>query len=415
MRSSATRASRWLAAAVLGSVLPLATLPLAGPGAAAPPTCQDGSSPYISEPSADHEALGVPQTWRLAKGDGVTVAVVDSGVDADNEHLRTAVKGGTSLVGGDPTGRTDRYGLGTAIAGVIAARRVPGSAMVGVAPQATILPVRVYQQVPSSPEEQVPDPPSALEVSEGIRWAADKGAEVINVSWSTPPDDPNLRLLEAAVSHAHRKGSLVVASAGLTTGVDLEQPQYPAGAEHALGVAAANELGTVDEWSAHGPHVDVAAPGSNVLVTFFATGDCYDATDHADPALATAYVSGLAAQLVERFPDEGPDEIAYRIQASAERPRRSERDDEQGWGLIRPLAALSMSLDAQRAGPPVPGVGEYTRVSAARPTDVQRLVGEPDPMARARSMALTWGLVLGGAAAAALILRPLLRRAMREP
>ena len=219
VRPSATRASRWLAAAALGSVLPLAALPLAGPSAAAPPTCDDGSSPYISEPSADHEALGVPQTWRLAQGDGVTVAVVDSGVDADNEHLRTAVKGGTSLVGGDPTGRTDRYGLGTAIAGVIAARQVPGSGMVGVAPKATILPVRVYQQVPSSPEEQVPDPPSALEVSEGIRWAADEGAEVINVSWSTPPDDPNLRLLEAAVSHAHRKGSLVVSPrSGLTTG-----------------------------------------------------------------------------------------------------------------------------------------------------------------------------------------------------
>ena len=86
----------------------------------------------------------------------------------------------------------------------------------------------------------------------------------------------------------------------------------------------------------------------------------------------------------------------------------------RGGELIRPLAALSMSLDAKRAGPPVPGVGEYTRVSAARPTDVQRLVEEPDPMARTRSMALTWGLVLGGAAAAALILRPLLRRAMRE-
>lgn len=414
MRPTTTRAARWLATAAVASALPVAASPLADPSAAAPPTCEDGSAPYISEPSADHQALGVPQTWRLAEGAGVTVAVVDSGVDADNPHLRDAVEGGTSLVGGDPTGRTDRYGLGTAIAGVVAARRVPGSGMVGVAPKATILPVRVYQQVPTSPEDQVPDPPSALEVSEGIRWAADKGAEVINVSWSTPPDDPDLRLLEAAVSHARRKGSLVVTSAGLTTGVELSQPQYPAGAEDALGVAATNELGAVDEWTASGPHVDVAAPGSNVLVTFFGKGDCYDATDHADPGLATAYVSGLAAQLVERFPDEGPDEIAYRIQASAERPRRSERDDVQGWGLIRPLAALSMSLDAQRAGPPVPGVGEYTRVSRARPTDVQRLVDEADPMARTRELAVTWGLVLGGVAATALILRPLLRRAIRE-
>ncbi len=378
------------------------------------PTCEDGASPYISEPPAALDRLGVPRTWTLSEGEGVTVAVVDSGVEADNEHLAGAVEPGTTFVGGERGGRVDSYGLGTAVAGVIAARRVPGSGLAGMAPKATILPVRTYAQVPSSPEEQVPHPPGAFETADGIRWASEHGADVINVSFATPPDDPDLRLLDAAVSDAHRRGVLVVASAGATAGTSLTQPQYPAGSEHALGVAATNQLDVVDDWSAHGPHVDVVAPGSNVLVTFFGNGDCYDATDHADPALATAYVSGLAAQLVARYPEESPDEIAYRIQAAAERPERSERSPAEGWGLIRPLIALTMSLDAQRAGPAVPGVGEYTRVSTGRPTEVQRLVDEPDPDAHSRSLAVMWGMVLGGAAAGALILRPLLGRRLRE-
>lgn len=391
---------------------------------AAAQSCEQEPAVFIPESSGNLERLAVPQAWPLATGAGVRVAVVDSGVRPDNPHLRGAVVAGRSFVPGERSGRADSYGQGTALAGVIAARRLPGgtSALVGVAPEATIVPVRAFRAVPTDPDERLAHAPTAAGLAEGIRWASANDADVIAVAASTGSDDPDLRLLESAVSDAHRKGALVIAAAEaapvpdapLTTPDPAEdaeaQVRYPAASEHALGVVATDTSGVVGGSSARGQHVDVAAPGSNVLATSLPGGDCLLGTSEPDPRLAVGYVSGLAAQLVERFPDASPDEIAYRVQASAERPRRGRRDDERGWGLIRPHAALTMTVDPQRAGPEIPGVGAVTRVSEGRPTDVQRLVDSGDPLDPARERSLRWGLLLGGAAAVAVVVQPLARR-----
>jgi membrane-anchored mycosin MYCP len=377
--------------------------------------CELNQTRYISQSSYALASLAVPQSWRLATGKGVTVAVVDSGVDAGNAHLAGAVLRGTSFVPGDPSGRTDVLGHGTAVAGIIAGRYLPAqkSALIGVAPDAHVLPVRVFQDQ-ATDGRQVAFPPSTLRTAQGIRWAVEHGADVINVSISTRPQDSDVPALRSAVELAHRHDVVVVASGGNALGTALTQQRYPAGLPHVIGVAAANVSGVVDDWSVHGPQNDVAAPGSDVLIAFHHNGDCLGATEHPETSWAAPFVAGLAAQLRERFPHESADQIAYRISASADRPVQDRRDDVSGWGLIQPYAALTMTIDPGRPGPPLPGASAAPAPAVAR-TPVRPLAATSDPLAPTRRAALWWGLLGVGVAALAVVLRPWVRRVRAAP
>ena len=390
--------------ALAGVPVVAATAPAAATG------CQYGKTQYVDTSSYAIASLGAPQSWPLATGKGVTVAVVDSGVDDHNAHLSGAVLPGGSFVGGDPTGRVDKAGHGTGVAGIIAARPLTGSKLVGEAPDAKILPVRVFQY-DSIQGRTVPYPPDGTRIAQGIRWAVQNHADVINVSMSSPATDPAVPAIKAAVALAHRHNVVVVASGGnyeLPQGQTNAQPttalRYPAAAPHVIGVAASNAQGEVDDWSIHGPQNDVAAPGANVLITFFANGDCL-AGDKPYTSWAAGFVSGLAAQLRQRFPHESADQIAYRITASADRPRLFERTDTDGGGEIRPYDALTMTLDPNRPGPPLPGAAHQVTPPAPR-SPVTPLAVRTDPLAPTRARMLWWALGATGLGALALVLRP---------
>lgn len=164
--------------------------------------CVPGVEHLVNQPPPAVAQLGFSQAWGLSRG-GVVVAVVDTGVDASNTHLGDAVLAGTDLLdAGD--GRTDSSGHGTAVAGQIAARPVPGSGVVGMAPDSLILPVRVYQD--GSPEAvRAGRGPDATRTAEGIRWAADHGAVIVVVPQSTPSD---VEALRSAVDYATAAGAL---------------------------------------------------------------------------------------------------------------------------------------------------------------------------------------------------------------
>ncbi len=404
-----------LAAAVAAGAL------LAVPAPAAATETGEGECPLADDPFIDQRSaaiinLGFPQSWRLATGAGVTVAVVDSGVDVDNLHLGPdVVLPGTSFVRGPGVaadGRSDLYGHGTAVAGVIAARAIDGSGLVGTAYDAKILPVQVFVDEGDDDDYDTGEPSSAL-MAAGIRWAADNGADVINVSMSTDAEDADLQTLTQALDHAHDKDVVVVASAGNHAPASqddaLTASRFPAADENVIGVAATNAGGVVDAYTVHGAGSDVAAPGEDVLVASLGNrGDCVGGADRPYSSWAAPFVAGLAAQLRELYPKASAEEIVYRILASADRPRLGYSDPVQGWGQIRPYEALSMTIDPMIPGPPLPGRLKRERPEAT--TDVEALGAPVDPWADAREAALWWGLGGVGLTALALIVRPVTRR-----
>ncbi|GAA3805961.1 S8 family serine peptidase [Cellulomonas soli] len=343
--------------------------------------------------------LSADTAWRWATGAGVVVAVVDSGVDSSNAHLTGSVVAGIDLVAPgttDGTGRTDVSGHGTAVAGLIAARQVDGSALVGLAPGATILPVRVFvaEDDAARAAGTAPDP---ARIAAGIEWAVAAGATIINVSMSTTIDDPRLR---AAVSAAAAAGALVVASAGNRTTSDdtTDGPRYPAAYPEALAVTAVDAAGAATDDAIHGEHVDIAAPGTDVLTTYHGAGDCLLDGTEVSTSFATGYVSAAAALVAERYPQETPEQWRFRLMSSASRVAPDTRDDLVGWGVVRPEMALALVDDGTLPGPVSP-VHPRPTVSPEAGALVDGSV-VPSPLAAVRAPAAAWG---AGAAAAVVL------------
>ncbi|HEX5560281.1 MAG TPA: S8 family serine peptidase, partial [Nocardioidaceae bacterium] len=372
-------------------------------GAGAAPLCEANDQPaWIRQSPWGLARLGAPQAWeRYGRGAGIVVAVVDSGVEARNPHLRGAVTKGTSFTDNDirPDGTTSIAMHGTAVATIIAAREVPPSKLVGVAPEATILPIRYFQS--TSPEAvNSGNAPRPDRLAAGIRYAADHGAKVINVSSSQPTPDARL---EEAVRYAQGKGALVVASAGNDReDNEPDGPRWPAAYPGVLGVTATDVHDQVTPFTIHSAAVDVAAPGQEVPVGMMALRDCLMAAGDSPPATswATAYVSGAAALVWSAHPDATAEEVAYRLMASADRPLRGDRDDRRGWGVVNAYEAASMTLDPARPGPAMPGhktVKQVEHVSQVSP-------GSPltDPLQPARESVAWWSFL--GAAGVGLLL-----------
>ena len=372
-----------------------------GPVPSAAEQCEEGRTQYVTDTPPALLRLAGPRARTLATGAGITVAVVDSGVDDRNAHLRGAVLDGRTFVGGSPT--RDARLHGTAIAGIVAARELEErSGVEGLAPDARILPVKVVPDEQGADEG--PDTDAAV-LAEGIRWAAAQGAQVVNVSLSTGTDDPALR---AAVREATRSGSLVVASAGTRRSEDEPASglRYPAAYPDVLGVAAVDADDRVAPTSVAGEHVDLAAPGVEVLTTFGAWGDCYLADD-GSTSYATAYVSAAAALVAQRFPREGPAGWAHRLEVTAARQRRDARDDRVGWGVVQPVEALTAVLDPGLAGPLLPGASpEPSAAPVVRRVDLPVVA---DPRAADRR-AVVWVAVGGTAVLVGLALVRLVRR-----
>ncbi|WP_162616324.1 S8 family serine peptidase [Xylanimonas allomyrinae] len=374
--------------------LTLALLPATTPPAhAADDTC---TGPHlIDQASPTLARLQVSQAHALSTGSGVVVAVIDSGIDATNPHLGAAVLPGIDLVDDTSTtpGEVDLDGHGTAVAGIIAARTFPGSAVEGLAPDARLLPVRVYSQN-TDDARKAGTGPTSDRIAAGIRAAADAGAVIANVSLSSTEDVP---VIADAVAYAHDHGMLIVASAGNRASSESETdgPRYPAAYPGVLAVAALDADGRPADQSIHGPHVDIAAPGAQVVTTTTGGIDCIYATDSAESSFATAYVSGAAALVAAAHPQESPDQWAYRLTATAARARLDSRDDQAGWGTVQPFAALTLVPGPGTRGGERPD-GAPTTSAAPHQAAPLVIVRPPDPWQDARAVGAAIG-VLGPA------------------
>lgn len=322
----------------------------------APAQCTVDKPTLIPQRPPTLDQLGIEDAWKISRGNKVIVAVVDAGVDGNNVHFKNKnvlLQGYDMMDGGDGSIAEDPHG--TAIAGQIGAREVEGSGLIGVAPESQILPVRVLAKTNDKAEAEKTRGPEPTHTATGIQWAADNGAKVIVVALSSSVDNPSLK---NATEYATSRGALVVASAG---NVDPQNPakqhnvpQYPAAYSDALAVTGVDTTGAPSDAVIHGPHIDVAAPGMNVLTTFVGAGDCVFSGDKPSTSYATGYVGGVAALVAAAHPDETPADWKYRILATALRPTRSMRDNTIGWGLVAPYDALTFTNDGAMPGPPNP-------------------------------------------------------------
>jgi len=206
----------------------------------------------------------------------IIVAVLDTGIDRDHEALNDRIIEEINFTQSETT--DDIYGHGTHVAGIIAGKNNDGLSTIGIAPNSRLLNVKVA------------DDKGRCEVSalvDGIIWAVENGANIINISIDTSESASGLR---DAVDYAWRKGVVIVAAAG-NDGSEL--PVYPAYYDNSIAVAAIQETGTLAPLSNYGNWVDVAAPGFNIYSTL--PNNCYGYKH--GTSFATAYVSGLAALL----------------------------------------------------------------------------------------------------------------------
>ncbi|TVZ75922.1 type VII secretion-associated serine protease mycosin [Streptomyces sp. BK340] len=277
-------------------------------------------------------AMHAGEMWRTSTGKGITVAVIDTGVDPNNPDLKGRVLDGKDYA---PAGRagdehTDYDGHGTGMAGLIAGTGAygGGNGAFGLAPGAKILPVRMPDTADVSPFA-VSD-----YFSKGIRYAADSGARIINVSMSGGINTPELT---NAVKYALGKGSLIFAAVG-NDADKRHEVDYPAATPGVVGVAAVGKDLRRAPWSQYGPQVDVSAPGVDMV---HACGGKTGLCKTSGTSDATAIASASAALIWSKHPDWTNNQVLRVILNTIGGPTDgSKRNDSIGYGIVRPRVAL---------------------------------------------------------------------------
>jgi thermitase len=226
------------------------------------------------------ESVELPQVT-TRKSDCI-IAILDTGIDQMHEDLANKVVSEINF--SNSSTADDLNGHGTHIAGIISAASNNGLGITGLAPQSRLMNVKVANDDGSV---------SAAALVQGIIWAVDHGAKVINisVSFKSPSQD-----LEAAVNYAWSRGVVLVSAAGNEGNV---YPHYPACFQNCIAVAALCEDGSLAPFSNHGENVDLAAPGFNIFSTLPGNNYGYKS----GTSFASAYVSGLAALLFSSVND----------------------------------------------------------------------------------------------------------------
>ncbi|OZM71334.1 type VII secretion-associated serine protease mycosin [Amycolatopsis antarctica] len=318
-----------------------ATAPV--PAHAAPPpagTCPnpEPAQAVITEQPWAQKMLDPETVWQHSTGAGVLVAVVDSGVDSDHPQLGgdKVLPGEDFYLVGDLPGNFDCASHGTAVAGIIGANPADGVGFAGLAPGARILPVRVAER--DTDDNGTSQGLDVGLLASGIRYAADQGAKVINLSLSGRVDDPGVR---EAVAHARSKDALVVAAVGNMGQQDLPGgPTYPSAYDGVLGVGAVDMAGQRLAESQVGPQVDLVAPGGSVASASRAAGHQY----WKGSSFAAPFVAASAALVRAAWPALSADEVAERLKATAT-PAPGGRDSTSyGAGLVNPYRAVTDEL-----------------------------------------------------------------------
>jgi type VII secretion-associated serine protease mycosin len=335
------RTGRRVRAARLPRAAALALLCAACPALLAAPGTAYAAGDDIQHRQWGLKSINAPEAWQTTKGKGVTVAVLDTGVDADHPDLSGSVLQGKDVVGfGAGRGDTSWARHGTAMAGLIAGHGHGAGGkkgILGVAPEARILPVRVLLE-DGDPQRTKARESRGGALAEGIRWAADQGADVINLSLGDDSDSAHPEAREdAAVRYALRKGAVVVASAG-NGGEDGDHVSYPAAYPGVIAATAVDRHGDRASFSTRRWYATVAAPGKDVIISE-PDRRYYEGWG---TSAAAAFVSGAVALVRAAHPDLKPAQVKELLAETARDTPEGGRSDALGTGTVDPAAAIEM-------------------------------------------------------------------------
>jgi len=269
------------------------------------------------------DAIGVAAAWAVTRGAGVVVAVVDTGVSLAPDLAGRLLPGWNVIERSDS--QADDNGHGTHVAGTIAEVEGNGLAEAGVAPEASILPVKVLDAEGTG---------SDADVAAGIVWAADHGARVVNLSLG---GGESSSVLTDAVVYARHKDVLIVAAAGNDGGT----VGFPARLAGVLAVGAVDVALVRAPFSAGGRSLDLVAPGVGILQqTLDETGGFADRS-FSGTSMATPHVAGVAALIAAKNPSFTPAQIRAKLDTSVDDKGAAGRDPQFGFGRVNLVRALS--------------------------------------------------------------------------
>ncbi|MFJ6512270.1 type VII secretion-associated serine protease mycosin [Streptomyces sp. NPDC091406] len=311
------------------------------------------------------DAMKAEEMWAMSTGAGVTVAVIDTGVDHSVPDLQGRVLKGKDLAlsaSGDE--QTDPDGHGTRMAALIAGtgKGDGGGGAFGLAPDAKILPIRLpHDEKLSTQAEGLRE--FNRSAPEGIRYAADSGAKVINISQAVEEGSRNL---DEAVKYALDKGSLIFAGVGN----DAEKGNkimYPASTPGVVGVGAIGRDLKKADFSHYGPQVDLSAPGEDMVQA--CTGETGFCESHGTSA-STAIASASAALIWSKHPNWTNNQVLRVMLNTAGGPTSgAKRNDYVGYGAVRPGAALTKPGDPGPADEyPLPDLAEAEAAAKKNPS-----------------------------------------------
>jgi subtilisin family serine protease len=268
--------------------------------------------------------LHLPEAHGLAKGDQVLVAVIDSGIDTTHPELQGVVSGQFDALNSSE----GPHPHGTAIAGIIAAH----GRLIGAAPAVHILAVRAFGVASGGAEG------TTFNIIKGLDWATSQGARIVNMSFAGPSDP----IMQRVLASARQKGEILIAAAG--NAGPKSPPLYPAADPNVIAVTATDADDHLFVMANRGAYVAAAAPGVDILVA--SPGANYQVSS--GTSFAAAYVSGVAALILELRPKLLPDAAKRILLTTAKDLGPKGRDDEFGAGLIDAYQAI-ISLEPKAA------------------------------------------------------------------
>jgi hypothetical protein len=286
--------------------------------------------------------LRLPEAHTLAHGANVTIAVIDSAIDANHPELANAIADSFDALGS----KEGPHAHGTGVAGAIVAH----ARLMGSAPAARILAIRAFGAAPKGAES------TSYVILKGLDYAAAHGAQIVNMSFAGPKD----ALIERGIAAMAAKGIVMVAAAG-NAGAK-SPPLYPAANTNVIAVSATDAHDKLFTASNRGGYIAMAAPGVDIFLP--APDDKYQMTS--GTSFSAAYVSGLVALMLERNPALKPDELRTTLMKTARDLGAAGRDDLFGAGEADAYAAVSAIVAASVAAVSEPPAAK----SAPDPQDV---------------------------------------------